>query len=200
MLTAHRSNRTFATRSNGPRVPNIHLLTQDELVQLKLMWPSPGGVAFEHELWRAWTPADEPIAPPTTSAYEDETSRERTVCSWQRVQLTHALHADLCLHNESNFISDYIRTHRFATTGMHMNWRDCAPLVRLYQQMSSRRKDEGESRASHLAVEIGGNIGTCSVELLLRCPEAHLAVFEPNPSNLFYLTSSLKAVRACQFG
>ena len=47
MLTAHRSNRTFATRSNGPRVPNIHLLTQDELVQLKLMWPSPGGVAFE---------------------------------------------------------------------------------------------------------------------------------------------------------
>ena len=91
---AYTAPSTFATRSNGPRVPNIHLLTQDELVQLlsgplRVAWPSSTSCARLDS-------ADEPIAPPTTSAYEDETSRERTVCSWQRVQLTHALHADLC--------------------------------------------------------------------------------------------------------
>ena len=39
---------------------------------------------------------------------------------------------------------------------------------------------------------MGGNIGACTVEMLLRT-DAVVAVFEPNPSNLFYLTSSLKA-------
>lgn len=44
---------------------------------------------------------------------------------------------------------------------------------------------------------VGGNIGACSVELLLRT-DASLAVFEPNPSNLFYLTSSVKAAARAQ--
>ena len=42
-----------------------------------------------------------------------------------------------------------------------------------------------------VVLELGGNLGACSVELLVRT-RASLVIFEPHPLNLFRLTSTLK--------
>ena len=87
-------------------------------------------------------------------------------------------------------------------------WRDCGLHVRLWQGL-----DGGLNlpRASHGAglklnwlplpvagrdpegvlLEVGANIGACTVELLLRT-RAKIVALEPSPVNLFYLTRNLK--------
>ena len=41
-------------------------------------------------------------------------------------------------------------------------------------------------------LEVGGNIGACSMEVLLRT-DARLIIFEPSFTNLYYLTRTLQA-------
>jgi hypothetical protein len=41
-------------------------------------------------------------------------------------------------------------------------------------------------------LEVGGNIGACSMEVLLRT-DAKLIIFEPSFTNLYYLTRTLQA-------
>ena len=81
----------------------------------------------------------------------------------------------MCVHNSSNYISNTL-----ASTG---RWKECSPLI--------------EQASSHgtLILELGGNIGACSVQLLLRTNKV-LIIFEPNPSNLFYLTNTLKRMQS----
>ena len=41
-------------------------------------------------------------------------------------------------------------------------------------------------------LEVGANIGACSLEVALSVANASMLLFEPNPLNFFHLTSSLK--------
>jgi FkbM family methyltransferase len=65
-------------------------------------------------------------------------------------------------------------------------WAECDGLSTLFSSFA-RRSDE-------LIVDIGANIGACTLSLLLDT-EARVIAFEPGPDNLFYLTSSLLALR-----
>ena len=60
---------------------------------------------------------------------------------------------------------------------------DCAALSELWRQQRGGR--EG------IFLELGGNIGACTLEMLLLT-NATIIVFEPNPISLFFLTSSVR--------
>ena len=84
--------------------------------------------------------------------------------------------APMCLFRDRNMISDSIDKYG--------RWHDCAALVRAWRKRSTPPKA--------LMVEVGGNIGACSMEMLLRT-DARLIIFEPSATNLYYLTRTLHA-------
>lgn len=73
---------------------------------------------------------------------------------------------------------------------------DCGKFVRLWHELDGvrfggrRHLGAGEGPEGVL-VEVGANIGACTLELLLRT-KARIIAFEPSPSNLFYLTRTLQ--------
>lgn len=64
-------------------------------------------------------------------------------------------------------------------------WPECDGLVTLFNS----RADNPHS--STLFLDIGANIGSCTMQMLLQT-RARVIAFEPNAQNLFYLTRSLK--------
>ena len=149
--------------------------------------------------WRVWRPNDPPFPPafdgqacrwdaglhwelPTAAAWSHNTTT-RT----RRVPVEQAM----CLATGVDYISDRIRARGF--------WRDCALHVRLWQALDGRVWPKRGPAAQPLPsaddpkgvlLEVGSNIGACTVELLLRT-HAKIIAFEPNPANLFHLTHSL---------
>ncbi len=77
----------------------------------------------------------------------------------------------MCIHIGKDTVSNEIEK-----TG---KWRDCDILSTLWKS----EKGNGEY------VEIGANIGACMMEMIANT-DAKITVFEPNPSNLFCLTST----------
>jgi len=59
-------------------------------------------------------------------------------------------------------------------------WRDCDILPTQWHRLGN---ETGEY------IEIGANIGACMMEMLTKT-NAKITVFEPNPVNLFCLTST----------
>ena len=92
-------------------------------------------------------------------------------CRWVKFQESH----QTCVHEHDDTISDTIEL-----TG---RWADCDILDKLWNSRPSPSADD-------IYVEIGGNIGSCVFHMLLHT-DAHIKVFEPNPDNLFCLTSTL---------
>jgi len=80
----------------------------------------------------------------------------------------------MCVHSQSDVVSDSI-----VKWG---KWDDCDVLSELW----SKNGKEGTAY-----VEIGGNIGACVMHMLLSTSASDIRVFEPNPANLFCLTSTL---------
>ena len=112
---------------------------------------------------------------------------------------------EMCLARQ-DFLSEAVRDKGA--------WRDCAMHVRLWQGLDddpNRDQDlspdrfagsRGQVRLRKLRLpqagdpegvllEVGANIGACTVELLLRT-NARIIAVEPSPANAFYLTRSLK--------
>ena len=87
----------------------------------------------------------------------------------------------MCLYPpKDDIISDQIRKMG--------SWHDCDGLVKMWEHNTSALH-----RGRQLLLELGGNIGACTVEMLMRT-SASLLVFEPNPQNLFHLTSTLRTL------
>ena len=207
--------RAFIAQSTpNPLAKYAALLTEGEASSagLSKSVEDPGGISVAGGgSWKAWTPADAPMTRPDGSNHSCEWERNVRMGSGTKTEIR----ADLCLRNERNELSDFIRE-----TGK--NWKDCAQLVWLYRSSAAReelaagqhdRSDSSDSSdsgvgagtddssdsasssmasssVSNLVVEVGAGVGACSLELLLRT-DATLAVFEPNPVNLFYLTQTL---------
>ena len=81
----------------------------------------------------------------------------------------------MCVHTQDDTVSgSIIRGGR---------WGDCDQLSTLWTSAMDT------TNATY--VEIGGNIGACVMHMLLVTDALDIRVFEPNPANLFCLTSTL---------
>ena len=92
--------------------------------------------------------------------------------------------AEICGHTDRDIVSQRIQQTQ--------QW-DCCGAVRV--QYHAAVQDYTNSRRQYrvlpVHIEIGANIGACVVELLLSDPDIHVVAFEPYPTNLFRLTSTL---------
>ena len=94
----------------------------------------------------------------------------------------------MCLARD-DVVSNHIRKHG--------EWHDCGRFVAIWQALNGPRDlHVGGYLALNgdpegVLLEIGANIGACTIELLLRT-KARIIALEPSPINLYYLTRSIK--------
>lgn len=93
----------------------------------------------------------------------------------------------MCLHPpDADVVSADIAEFR--------RWRYCDSLVVEYQHAaSSFRKKKASGRRKLFYIEVGANIGSCVLEMLLST-DAEIIAFEPDPRNLAQLTTTLMAM------
>jgi len=93
--------------------------------------------------------------------------------------------ATMCLRNYSDIVSDVIKNSG--------GWFDCDVLAFLWTLPPTQRAASwqctGDSETM-LFVDVGANIGACTMQMLARQDVAQVVAFEPNPRNQFYLTST----------
>lgn len=80
----------------------------------------------------------------------------------------------------TNVPTDHL-SRKIAETG---RWRDCEDIVDAWQQAEGSADDS-------IFLDVGANIGACTIEVLLRT-RARVLAFEPHPRNLWHLTRSLR--------
>jgi len=101
-------------------------------------------------------------------------------CDWVVFRSTSGKEANMCVHPFDDIVSDSVRkNHR---------WQDCDVLPKLWHENTNANTSSTSS--SSIYVEIGGNIGTCIMEMLLST-DAPIIAFEPNPKNIFVLTQTI---------
>ena len=88
--------------------------------------------------------------------------------------------AEICVHPFPDLISDEIRISK--------RWKDCDSLS--FRWIEEKESTNAADSSDGLFVEIGGNIGSCVMEMLLST-NANILVFEPHPRNLFVLQQSM---------
>ena len=120
--------------------------------------------------WLPWTPSAKPIPEQHPLGH---------TCIDGTLRLPGPLDVSMCL-SESDHVSKQL--------ALNGRWRDCKALVQEWHQGGSDDHD-------NVAVELGANIGACTLELLLLT-NASVAAFEPSPINLFYLTRTLSRLAA----
>jgi FkbM family methyltransferase len=80
-------------------------------------------------------------------------------------------------------------------------WSDCDELVGLWNEATAARRvrasssslassASGEHKKTMIYVDVGGNIGSCVMEML-QSTDANIVVFEPHPHNLAQLTTTI---------
>lgn len=89
------------------------------------------------------------------------------------------LQTSICVHTFNDIISNVLRRNK--------RWDDCNILPKLW---NSRKKDDGRSDGDSYYVEVGANIGSCVLEMLLST-NASIIAFEPHPMNLYNLKKSV---------
>mmetsp|Transcript_11894 Transcript_11894/g.25346 ORF Transcript_11894/g.25346 Transcript_11894/m.25346 type:complete len:346 (+) Transcript_11894:131-1168(+) len=86
---------------------------------------------------------------------------------------------EICVHPSPDFLTEEIKKKKF--------WDDCNILPNLWNKEEEENYD-GANPAYYL--EIGANIGSCVVEMLLST-NATIIAFEPHPMNLFNLKKTV---------
>jgi len=71
----------------------------------------------------------------------------------------------------------------------------CDDLVVNWKQQAVGKSGGGRRAHDLVFLDIGGNIGMCSITMLVHT-DARLIVVEPSPANLFYLTSTIHKLAA----
>lgn len=88
-----------------------------------------------------------------------------------------------CIRNYTDVVSSQIKQRG--------HWADCTVLPTMWDKLPCPA--DKPNCAKGLYLEIGANIGACLLMMLSKGDVAHAMAFEPNPANLFYLTSSVMA-------
>ncbi len=83
--------------------------------------------------------------------------------------------AKMCVHVIRDFVSNHIRRQK--------RWRDCDPLPKLWNASKTGAMNE-------VYVEIGANIGSCVMEMLMST-DANIVAFEPTPRNYELLSRTI---------
>ena len=130
------------------------------LVSTSLVTAEPGS-------WRAWRPG---LPPPHMHGHH---------CAVTQVRIPGLQDQRVCVMDRTQMISRALRTYG--------RWYECDELVKLWHEAAA---DAAGDASRGVFLEVGGNIGACTVEMLLRT-NATPVVFEPSPVNLHYLTTSL---------
>ena len=132
--------------------------------------------------WTAWTPL-QPAVPAEHSTGAQCESGTLRLRSWPE----HAKLAPqpMCLPANDRVAAAIHKTGK---------WYDCHQFVRMWNSAERSPSCQGSEA---VLVEVGANIGACTVELLLRT-RARIIAFEPSPTNLFFLTRSLRLAAAQQ--
>ena len=101
----------------------------------------------------------------------------------------------MCLREYADAVSDAVRSAG--------SWPDCPSLSELWTTLPNNAARvgspscnicPGSSRppsSSKLFVEVGANIGACTAQMLARPDVDMVVAWEPNPANLFYLTTTV---------
>ena len=129
--------------------------------------------------WSAWTPLDPPMPAehPTGGTCEHGRYATLRLNSWPgQVRLPRQ---PMCLPANDRISS---------AINKRGHWYDCHQFVRLW---NSAEREPSCRGSEGVLIEVGANIGACTVELLLRT-RARIIAFEPSPTNLFYLTRSIR--------
>lgn len=86
--------------------------------------------------------------------------------------------AQMCVHSFRDIVSGNIRRKK--------NWGDCNVLPKLWNDAGNNT----DSATSPIYLEIGANIGSCVMEMLLAT-DAPIIAFEPHPMNLYNLKKTV---------
>ena len=87
--------------------------------------------------------------------------------------------AQICVHTFNDFITNTIKSDR--------RWYDCNILPELW---NNRKMDDGHGGGNSYYVEVGANIGSCVLEMLLST-NANIIAFEPHPMNVYNLKKTM---------
>ena len=129
----------------------------------------------EADLWQVW---------PWSAVLPH--SKPDAACRWERLAppptpgLRAPMNGSICLRQAWDLLCNDIIRDKY--------WRECADLPALYVRGSS-----GVAVSGGLFLDVGANIGACSMHMLLAS-DAPIMAFEPGVDNLFYASSSLLAL------
>ena len=130
---------------------------------------APFSTDVEADSWRVWKPEDPPIP-------EKHPRGHGHACADAHWMQSGQAPIKMCVHDVADPVATSLKVKG--------RWIDCAMLLRNYNLLADR-----EGPAS-IFLEVGANIGACTVEFL-ALTGAHVIAVEPNPINLFHLTRTL---------
>ena len=108
-------------------------------------------------------------------------------CGWQQLNGTDL---KMCIRGYKDMVSDRLRKYG--------HWSDCDALLTLWDRLPDRSLSmpaKTGATACHgstkIFVDIGANVGACTFPMAAKKNVPAVVSFEPVPSNLFYLTSTI---------
>jgi len=105
-------------------------------------------------------------------------------CTWTEfVSVTSGKSAEMCVHTFHDIVSGAIKRKK--------RWDDCNSLPSLWNKGIGAGNADQEG--SSVYIDIGANIGSCVMEMLLGT-DANIIAFEPHPMNVYNLKKTLSAM------
>ena len=114
--------------------------------------------------------------------YPDYQALART-CNQVDFSSTSGHVAKMCVHTEDDYVSRVLRDkHR---------WRQCDPLSKFWNRRGEEQTTKkANENAEEVYVEIGANVGSCVMEMLMST-NANIVAFEPHPANYKLLAATI---------
>lgn len=137
-------------------------------------------VSFLEPAYRVWTPDERPM-------HTELANASANGAVWKTLDI-----GPPGAHRQQPFMmrrNDYI-TRAVARNGKR--WQDCDALLELWHRAE---KENVATDATDLFIDVGANIGLCTLPMLYQT-NARVVAVEPSPANLFYLTHTLHRAAA----
>lgn len=112
-------------------------------------------------------------------------SHSGVVCEWARFRSLKGASADMCTYpsKQDRYVSEEIKDHG--------HWTECTALVGMWDKLVPQ-DDKINAVSDYYFLDIGANIGSCLVEVLLST-NARIIAFEADPRNTNQITTTLMA-------